>query len=574
MAISLNSATLLSGNGIDINSLVAAVQAPELAQIQLYQQEQSTLQSQAGLLTSMNSDLNSLSSAINSLTDVLGPLAAQSVSSSQPSIVTGSASTTATPGDHTVVVTSLATQGTIYTQPVTDAGTSILADGEMTADLKIQIGGNTGPQRDIPISTGSNDTLNSLVQYINGQKNWGVTASVLNDASGARLAIVSQSTGATGAVSVVNNTTNLTFNAPVGGTDAIFSVDGVPYDSTTNTFSGAPTGVTLNLQAAIPTVPVQLSVGPDASQAAQAINNFVAAYNAVMADINTQFTVDPTTNSEGPLGGDNSLRLLQSSLLSDIGYTPANGTLFANLVSDPNASILPQGVQSADLALKIGSSGPSFDVPITAGSNDTLNSLASYINNQNWGLTATVINGATGDRLAISNNSSNIGAVDVTNNTTNLSFVPPVVNVFGNLNALGITMNNDGTLSVDPTQLNSVLTSDPAGVFNFFQNASQTGFANNFSADLQNLTDPTVGALNIDLTQNHQQQSTLTDTITNLQDQLSAQQTQLINEFSVVNALIEEYPFQLQAIDMQLGIQPSGSSNTAPTAGQSATLGG
>lgn len=567
MSISLNSATLLSGNGIDVNSLVAAVEAPQLAEIQLYQQEQSTLQSQAGLLTSMNNDLNNLSSAINSLTDVLGPLAGQTVSSSQPSIVTGTAATTAAPGVHTVIVSSLATQGTLYTQPVTTANTSILPNGENAGDLLIQIGGSSGQQRDIAITAGSNDTLNSLVQYINKQ-NWGVTASVLTDATGARLAIVSQSTGSTGGMTVLSNTTNLAFNDPVGGTDAIFSVDGVPYDSTSNTFSGALTGVTLNLRAAIQSVPVQISVGPDVNQATQAITNFVSAYNAVIGDINTQFTVDPTSNSEGPLGGDNSLRLLQSSLLSDVSYSPANGTLFANPVSDPNASILPQGAHSGDLSLQIGSNGPTFDVPITAGTNDTLNSLAGYINNQNWGLSATVIHGATGDRLSVSNNSSTVGSVNVVNNTTTLSFIPPVLNTFGNLNALGITMSDDGTLSVDSTQLNSALTSDPAGVLNFFQNASQTGFANNFAADLQNLTDPTLGVLNIDLSQNQQQQSDLSNTITTLQDNMAAQQTQLINEFSVVNALLEEYPFQLQAIDLQLGIQANGSTNTNPTAGQ------
>ena len=34
---------------------------------------------------------------------------------------------------------------------------------------------------------------------------------------------------------------------------------------------------------------------------------------------------------------------------------------------------------------------------------------------------------------------------------------------------------------------------------NFFQNASGTGFANNFNADLTNLTDPTTGPSNVDL---------------------------------------------------------------------------
>ncbi len=460
MSISLNSAALLSGNGIDVNSLVSEVLAPQNGQLQIFSQQQSALQTQAGLLNGINNDLSALLNAVNALTDVLGPLTAQAVNSSQPSIVTGSAQTTATPGNHTVVVSTLATQGTVYTQAVNDANASILAAGDTTADLKIQVGGASG-EHDIQIAQGSNDTLTTLAQYINSQ-NWGVTATVLNDASGARLAIFSQNTGSAGAITVVNNTTNLTFNAPVGGSNASFTVDGVPFESTTNTFTGAIPGVTLNLVAAIPDVPVQLAIGPDFNKATQAINNFVAAYNKVISDINQQFTVDPTTNSEGPLGGDNSLRLLQSSLLADATYA------------------------------------------------------------------------------------------------TSSSATP------GNLSALGITMNDDGTLSVNSAQLSSALSNDPSSVTSFFQNDNGTGFANNFAADLQNLTDPTLGLLNIDLSQNRQQQTDLSNAISDFQDRMSAMQRQLSKEFSQVNALIEAFPFTLRAIDEALGIQPSGSSNTAP----------
>lgn len=467
MSISLNSATLLSGNGIDVNSLATQVLAPEQNQLQLYQQQKSALQTQGSLLTGMNNDLGSLSSAVNSLTDILGPLAAQTVASSQPSIVTGSAQSTATPGTHTIVVSSLATQGTVYTDALVNADTSILASGAETGDLQIQVGGAGGATHDIAITAGSNDTLNTLASYINSQ-DWGITATLLNDASGARLAVYSQSTGSEGALSVANNTTTLNFNMPLGGTNATFTVDGIPFSSDTNTVTGAIPGVSLSLMGAYPGIQAQLTVGPNTTQAAEAINSFVSAYNAVIGDINTQFTVDPSTNSEGPLGSDSSLRSLQSSLLADATYSLGSGSI-------------------------------------------------------------------------------------------------------ASLSSLGITMNDDGTLSVDSSHLNNALSTNPSEVLNFFRNASQTGFANNFATDLQNMTDPTVGLLNLDLTQNQQQQLDLTGTINDFEDQMTAQQQQLVTEFSQVNALIEEYPYMLEAIDMQLGIQPSASNNTAPTQGASST---
>jgi flagellar hook-associated protein 2 len=126
-------------------------------------------------------------------------------------------------------------------------------------------------------------------------------------------------------------------------------------------------------------------------------------------------------------------------------------------------------------------------------------------------------------------------------------------------------MNDDGTLSINSSQLNSALTSDPASVLNFFQNTAQTGFANNFARDLQNLTNPSRGILNVDLKQNQTEQQNLSTSMLDLLDQISAMRLQLQTEYSRVNALLESFPYQMQAIQMELGITPT-TSNRSPTA--------
>ncbi len=78
---------------------------------------------------------------------------------------------------------------------------------------------------------------------------------------------------------------------------------------------------------------MQITVGLDATAATNAITSFVNAYNAVVGNLNTQFTVDPTTNTEGPLGGDSALRSLQSSLLNDVTYSITGNSGLANLAS-------------------------------------------------------------------------------------------------------------------------------------------------------------------------------------------------------------------------------------------------
>src|SRR5215469_17116688 len=124
--VSLNPNTLLNGNGIDIASLVTQVLSPQTGEVQVLQQQEAALQTQANLLTGINNDLSSLSSAVNSLTDALGPLTALTAQSSQTNILTASAQSGATAGAHTVVVSTLATQSTLYTNAIANANTSII----------------------------------------------------------------------------------------------------------------------------------------------------------------------------------------------------------------------------------------------------------------------------------------------------------------------------------------------------------------------------------------------------------------------------------------------------------------
>jgi flagellar hook-associated protein 2 len=334
MAVSFNSAALLNGNGINVSSVVNAILGPKSGAISLLQNQQTDLSTQAGLLAGLNNNLTNLAAPVLSLASISGPLTAQSATSSQPGILTATAQTTAPIGTHQIVVSSLATIGTLYTDPLADGNASFLTGGSTTGDLKLQVGGanGTGTIHDIAITAGSNDTLSTLASYINTQK-WGVTANVVTNANGSRLALTSEFTGTPGALSITNNNIGLNFNAPAGGTNASLTIDGVPFSSTSNTLTGAIAGVTLNLTSAAPATQVQLTVGPDTVQAIAAINSFVSAYNAVINGINAQFALDPTTNSEGPLGSDSALRTLQSSLLQDATYSITGNGGLVNLAS-------------------------------------------------------------------------------------------------------------------------------------------------------------------------------------------------------------------------------------------------
>ena len=191
MGISFNASSLLNGNGIDVSAVVSEIQSAQSGQLTAWQGDVTNLQTQATALTTINTDLSNLASAVQGLTGTNGALTAVTATSSENLIVNASAQTGATPGNYTVVVNGLATTGTLYTDSVASATTSILPSGQTTGDLAFQIGGSSGTTADIAITAGSNDTLTTLAASINAQSatnNWGVTATVVTDANGARLA--------------------------------------------------------------------------------------------------------------------------------------------------------------------------------------------------------------------------------------------------------------------------------------------------------------------------------------------------------------------------------------------------
>ncbi len=175
----------------------------------------------------------------------------------------------------------------------------------------------------------SNNTLSQLADTINNQ-NIGVSASVIQDSNGYRLALVSTASGAPGDVTVSGNTTGLSFTKAVTGTNASLVVDGIPISSASNTVSNV---ITLNLGSPSPSTPVTVNVNPDTTQVTSAINTLVNAYNTVITEINSQFNVAADGSGGGPLETDNSLREVQSQLLGALSYSISGNSGIVNLAS-------------------------------------------------------------------------------------------------------------------------------------------------------------------------------------------------------------------------------------------------
>jgi len=309
--------------GLDVTSVVDQIVASESTLETTWKQQKTSLQQQASILNTLQSNLDTFSSSVNSLKDPLGALSALQVTSSQPSVLTAAAQNGADSGTHVVTVNNLATTSSAYTDAVA-SGSATLQTGTFT----LEVGGNAS----VVVIDASNNTLDNLAAYLNAQS-LGVSASVINDANGARLALVSKTAGAPGDIAITSNTSGLVFHKAVNGVNASLTVDGVPISSASNTVSGAIAGVTLNLASAAPNTEAVLTITADSDKASQAVRKFVDGYNAIIGSLNSQFAVNAVSGTQGILAGNAALRTLQTSLLSNITYAISGNNGLVNLAS-------------------------------------------------------------------------------------------------------------------------------------------------------------------------------------------------------------------------------------------------
>jgi flagellar hook-associated protein 2 len=447
----LQAATGASSSGIDVtsavNAAVTTAQAPETA----WEDQETTLQSQSTALTALQTDATNIDNDVQSLNSITGALSARTVSSSDSTIVTASAASGSSVGNHTVAVTSLASTDSWASGTVASATTALTAGSFTITD-------STGNAHSISTGTGTS-TLSDVVSTINSD-NLGVTASVITDATGARLAIVSNTSGSAANFTVTAGTGGLAFTQSVTGVDAFLTVDGNKIDSASNTVTGALAGVTLNLLNASPGTNVSLSVAPDTTQASTAINQFVTDYNQAISDLNTQFTFSGT--SEGVLASDSVVRSLQTTLEGALDYTctPSSGT-------------------------------------------------------------------------------------------TTVS----------NLSSLGISVGDDGKLTVDSSTLNSALQNNYADVQNFFQGASLNGFANSLDQQLTSFLSPADGAFTVDLSSISTEYSDMQTNVTNFEtNYITPLKARLTSEYDSAETALQDLPTEKAQINTELGLNNSSSS--------------
>jgi len=129
------------------------------------------------------------------------------------------------------------------------------------------------------------------------------------------------------------------------------------------------------------------------------------------------------------------------------------------------------------------------------------------------------------------------------------------------LTSMGISVNANGTLTVDSTTLNSVLQNNFSDVQNFYQGASLNGFANSLDQQLTSFISPADGAFTVDLQSISTQTTGLETDISNFEaNVITPLKTQLQSEFSSAEILLQQLPNEMKQISEELGENSSSGS--------------
>ena len=366
-----------TGSTMDVNALVTAlVNAKVAGQTAAITSKTTADNTQVTALGTLKSMMSLLQSSLTALSN--GTTLSAFTATGDGKGITAKGTTGAVAGSYSVQVSNIATSQSITSGAF--KATDTLGTGTMT----ISVGGKN---MSIPV-TSSNNTLSGIASAINSASgNPGVTAAIVNGTDGAHLVLRSSSTGVSNGINVsisgtvpsdslnslavtsgtvaapANSTqtagnytgsttvvTSGSWTQSTAGQDANFSIAGTAGTSASNTITTALSGVSLTLDSTAVGTTQTLTVAPDTTGQATAINAFVTAYNNYINTVQTLTSYDPTQakgSQGGALLGDSMMNTIRNTLSSAISGAVGTGASAVNLGSI-GITLQPDGTLKTD----------------------------------------------------------------------------------------------------------------------------------------------------------------------------------------------------------------------------------
>jgi len=357
------------GSGLDVSSIleqiVEAERAPTESRLNF---KEASLQAELSAFGTLKGAVSSFQSSFSKLTSA-SLFNSSKVSVSDANVLSASTSSIASAGNFSVEVKSLAQSQTLASIAFTniddvigsgtlnfDFGTTVYDPGTDFAtgdDTYTSFTSNPERSSESVVIDNSNNTVSGVRDAINNA-DIGVTASIVDDGSGFRLLITSDTQGVDNSLSIsveegglaaedidTTGLSNLAFNSSVtnieqtqASVDAELTINGLTIFREENTVTGAIPGITLNLKTADVGNPVQVNISSsNASEAEKNIGAFVSSFNELAAVFNSLTSYGGVDGQNGILLGDSTARNMMQQLRREMGGLIDNAGSFSSLGS-------------------------------------------------------------------------------------------------------------------------------------------------------------------------------------------------------------------------------------------------
>jgi flagellar hook-associated protein 2 len=452
--VGLNFGSPTSGTGFNVSSTVAEI-IGNLSKVETpWKNQLTSLESQDAAISSLGSLLSNVSTDISSLTDLQGVLAQKEGSSSDTGVLELTAATaSAAAGAHSVVVNSLAQTSSGYMAEIANSADTLT--GSVTIN---------GTVIDVPAATTGNNTLSGLASAINAS-GLSVTANVLTDASGSRLSLVSEVSGASGNITV---TANSIVDTSASNTLAATVTAGTGTGSSATTSTALLTAVASATETLSSTGTLSVTVGSGGSQQSISMSAVNTAENGTtLTDLQQYIHSNSSTlgfdasivnNSDGTVSlqltsgtAGSTGTLAVTSSLAD----PSTALAYTSTVTGSNASLNVDGVNLTSASNTVSNLIPGVTFQLL-GTSASGSEVQVVIGNDNSGVESTV-------NQFVSDYNSLISAVNTQEGNTSSGTPEPL---FGSptltllqqelLSSLN-TQNPNGSLAAVTNDLNPTL---------------------------------------------------------------------------------------------------------------------
>ncbi len=339
------------GSGLDIESMITQLVAVERAPVTKLRTEASSLQTKLSTYGKLQSGMSALRDAAAALTRA-STWGATTGTSNEAASVSATTSSTTLPGSYAIEVQRLASVQANATGVFASAD-ALVGEGTLRIELGSWAGTSFTPKAgaaavDITVGPPA-QSLAQLRDTINAS-NSGVVASVLSDASGARLVLRSAATGQANGFRVAvtdadaNNSDGLGLSAlaydpsasiltmaqALAAANASASLNGLPIGAEGNTLSNVLDGMTLTL-GKVTTAPVLVEAKTDTASIRKALDTFVTAYNDLNKLLAEQTKYDAASKTAGALQGDSAAISIRAQMRSLLGGSSGASALFTRL---------------------------------------------------------------------------------------------------------------------------------------------------------------------------------------------------------------------------------------------------